>query len=144
MANVKVTESVFKAVKILLKSGESRKACAEYMGISLHSVERIDRAEDYEDMRNQVNAYYYRRKKQAEEAKRAEEAKKEEEAKKAEEKKLPPQSSPIVLPQHRPINGEDSYQLVRLMKEQNELLKLISNKMAFIVDELCGPVKKEG
>jgi DNA invertase Pin-like site-specific DNA recombinase len=137
-SNVKVTESVFKAVKILLKSGESRKACAEYMGISLHSVERIDRAEDYEDMRNQVNAYYYRRKKQAEEAKRAEEAKK------AEEKKLPPQSSPIVLPQHKPINGEDSYQLVRLMKEQNELLKIISNKMAFIVEDLCGPVKKEG
>jgi hypothetical protein len=114
------------------------------MGISLHSVERIDRAEDYEDMRNQVNAYYYRRKKQAEEAKKSEEAKKEEEAKKAEEKKLPPQSSPIVLPQHKPINGEDSYQLVRLMKEQNEQLKIISNKMAFIVDELCGPVKKEG
>ena len=139
--NVKVTESVFKAVKILLKSGESRKACAEYMGISLHSVERIDRAEDYEDMRNQINAYYYSRKMAA---KKAEEDKKAEEAKKAEEKKLPPQSSPIVLPQHKPINGEDSYQLVRLMKEQNELLKIISNKMAFIVDELCGPVKKEG
>ena len=146
MANsTKVTESVFKAVKILLKSGETQTACAEYMNISVHSVQRIAVAEDFEDYKNRISAYYFSKKKKAEEAKKAEEERKAaEEAKKAEEKKLPPQPTPIVLPQHKPINGEDSYQLVRLMKEQNEMLKLISNKLAFIVDELVGPVKKEG
>ena len=137
----KITESIYKAIKMLLKSGATHPECAEYMNVSLTSVGRVARSEDYEDYKNGINAYYYGKKMAA---KKAEEAKKEEEAKKAEEKKLPPQSSPIVLPQHKPINGEDSYQLVRLMKEQNELLKIISNKMAFIVDELCGPVKKEG
>lgn len=30
------------------------------------------------------------------------------------------------------------YQITQLLKEQNETLKLISSKVAFIVDELCG------
>ena len=140
--NLKVTEKVFKAVKILLQSGEPRDSCAEYMMLSSHTVNRIAQSENYDDYMNKVRACAFKKKAEAE--KKAAEEKAKEEAKKAEEKKLPPQPSPIVLPQHRPISGEDSYQLVRLMKEQNEMLKCISNKLAFIVDELVGPVKKEG
>jgi len=34
--------------------------------------------------------------------------------------------------------------MMQNLEETNSLLKLISNKLAFIVDELCGTGEKEG
>ena len=124
MANYnKITESMYNAIKILLKGGAKCKEAAEYMNVTLGSVYKVNNTENYEEFL-QINAEKTAKRMAAIKAKN------------------PPQSTPITLPQHKPISGDDSYQLVQLMKKQSELLTLISNKLAFIVDELTGPTKE--
>lgn len=142
MAMVKVTEKKFKAIKILLESGETQGNIAESMGVSACTVGFIKKAESFEDYKHlvYVTSPAYRRKKKAElkakeeqARKEAEESAKQEESPK-EEQKAEPQ---VQVVEHRQtVTIQATHYMMEEMKKTNELLTLISNKLAFIVDEL--------
>ena len=110
-----ITPQLFNAVKTLLAGGATQTEAAEYMGLSRPTVQRIAVSEDLEEYKSityEKTAHYY--------------------ASKNHKKEEPPQEQkPNLLAGNYTLN-----RLYELMKEQNELLKCISNKLAFVVDEL--------
>lgn len=135
--NKKVTKSVFNAVKTLLKGGASVKEVMEYMGLSDYTVYTIRAAETHEEYENIL-------------------AEKRLAAKQAYAAKKKPQTAPAtpsaqqqapvtqVVEHRQTVMVQATWAMTQEMQKTNELLKLISNKLAFIVDELCGTVKGEG
>ena len=116
----RITENIYNAVKLILRGGAKTKQAAEAMGISVNTVHRINKTESYQEYVNLAymngSAWYREQEKQD---------------KKPEEKIEPLKQAGGQL--------SSGYQLNRIyeaLKEQNELLKLLSNKVAFIVDEL--------
>lgn len=136
----KVTENKFKAVKILLASGATHNECADSMGLGVSTVGTINRSETYEEYRNATyirSAYV--RKKMREAAESANEDSQEDiapavdESEKEEQNK--DQQTQIV--EHRQtVTIQATHYMMEEMRKTNELLALISNKLAFIVDEL--------
>ena len=132
--NVKITATVFDAVKVLLKGGATVTQCAEYMKISHSAVSLIKKSETYEEYKQNcyMTSASYRKKMAAIHAKEAE---KKETAPAAEpEKKEEP---PVQVVEHRQtITVQATHYMLTEQQKTNELLTLISNKLAFIVDEL--------
>lgn len=130
--NVKVTESVYKAVKTLIAGGASIKECSEYMHLSSQTVSIIKNSETYEEYKHKiyVTSGGYRKKMEA-----AEKAKKE-----AEAKELPAQKliydKPTATEKQTTVVVQATHYMMEELKQMNETLKCISNKLAFIVDEL--------
>ena len=122
MAQTQVTPERFRAVKQMIAGGAIHREVAEVMDLSVHTVGMISRAASLEEYRETVNgSKYVRRFRPA--------------ATPPPAPALPPTPAPSPAPS--PLAGQ--YQMNRIMealKEQNEHLKLISNKLAFIVDEL--------
>ena len=140
-----MTEGKFKAIKVLLKSGATQQEVADTFEVSINVVRCCKNSETFEEYRHKMYVMYsssYRRKKNAELKKQEEErvaaeAKAAEEAKKQEAEKPEPVREKAAVPQMM----ASSYQvnrMIELMQQQHELLKFISNKLAFIVEELTG------
>ncbi len=137
----KLTESKFKAIKILLKSGASVKEVMEYMEISegvVYGVRAVDTFEEYKDERARKDL---ERKQVA--AIKAKEAKAKEAAAlvgAVPAATLVPENKPVEVVKE--VRQSVTIQATHYMEEQqrktNELLTAISAKLAFIVDELCG------
>lgn len=130
-----ITIRIYDAAKVLLETGASYKEVSDFMKISVSTVSRIANSKDYDEYRNNVNAYYFMQKKKAQEK-----AAKEKQPEKKAEPKLEAQAAPIV--QDIKLQGgtlSASYQFNRLydvLKSMDETMKVISNKLAAIVDEL--------
>ena len=112
-----ITPSVFKAVKILLKSGATQKEVAEYMSISEASVQKIKASEDYDDYKRIVNAWWAKKKA-------------------AEEKE--PEKGPQIIEHRQNVTIQATHYMMEKMKKTNELLTLINNKLGAIIDDLYG------
>lgn len=123
MANGKVTASLFQCVKQLEKAGSSQKEIAEYLKISVATVRRIEQSDDFAEYRNKVNAYYFEKKAAEKKAEKAEENDN-------------PKVEPYKMSGGTFQSGYMMNRIMDLLKEQNEALKLISNKLAFIVEQL--------
>lgn len=136
MAKMKVTKGIFEAVKMLTKGGASIDECAEYMGISPATVSRIRTAENYEE-------FQQARRLAAIAAQKREQEKKERE--KQPEKPVeqpapvaqPVQPAPQVIEHRQTVTVQATHYMMEELKQQNELLKSISNKLAFIVEQLA-------
>lgn len=131
---VKITMNVFIAIKTLLENGASLKECAKYMKISYATAKYIKAAENYDEYKAILADISARRK---------EREKKEREAKKPAAEpapKLPEKQEPQVqVVEHRQtVMVQATWQMMQEMQKTNKLLECISNKLAFIVDELCG------
>lgn len=118
----KITPKTFQAIKTLLAGGATWEECADYMGVSTSTVGRISKAETFQEYGNSVAAIAIRcnQKNMKTDAT-------EQEAKQELDLKMPGGT----------LSG--AYQInriVELLKAQGETLNLISNKLAFIVDEL--------
>lgn len=116
MPKTLVTPSVFKAVKILIDAGETHKKIAEYMQLSMVTISRISCSETYEEYQNVVvskNGYVKK-------------AIREKEAAEKTEVKPQPQSTVVQVP----------YYVVQKLDKIIDLLTAISNKAAFIVEDL--------
>ena len=129
----KLTERQFNAIKILLKGGATQKEAAEYMQVSPNTAYWVDKAENYEEYLQIQAERALKQKKVA--------------AIKAQEK---PQEKPEEKPHdvkeiRQTVTIQATHYMTEEMRKTNELLTLISRKLAFIVDELCGTgAKKEG
>ena len=135
----KMTESKFKAVKILLNGGATYKEASEYMQVAESTVYRIKCAESWEDFLNGNAARVLA----AKEAKKK--ANKETAAKVAAKVGAVPASQ---LPQpeakqetvkvvhEQSVTIQATHYMIEELRRTNELLTLISNKLAFVVDQL--------
>ena len=125
-ANKKVTPKVFACVKTLLNGGAMVKEVSDYMGLSGWTVHKINKSETYEEYRQII----------------------EEETSKRKEKYNTPVEAKKPAIQAPDSVGDKVYganRICELLTHQNELLKGIMNKLAFIVDELTGvPSPKDG
>lgn len=118
MQKTLVTPSIFKAVKILIDAGETYKKIADYMKLSVATIGRINQSETYEEYQTLVTEIS-RAATRAVNAKKAAEAKPE---------APQPQSSSTVV--------QVPYYVVQKLDKIIDLLTAISNKAAFIVEDL--------
>jgi hypothetical protein len=133
----KLTEGQFKAIKTLLRGGATQKEAAEYMQVSTNTAFCVDKAETFEEYQH-MNA-----ERQLERHKRVA-AIKAKEAEKTVAQATPAQPASQVVEYRQNVTIQATHYMMQKLEETNSLLKLISNKLAFIVDELCGTGKKEG
>lgn len=136
----KVTQGIFDAVKICLKSGNSVAETARFMKLSQDVVRMMRDAETLDEYRAIMAAKSLHNKQNRQIA-----------AIKAKQAEKPAQPVQQVMPLTE-VPNELRYnvqvQATRYMEEQirkqTELLTIISNKLAYIVDELTGTPNKEG
>ena len=145
MNSKKVTNTLYDCVKLMLNGKGSVEEIAEYLSISKATVYRISKAQTFQEYKDNMSANLYMRQK-AMKAKAEAEAKAKAEAET--EVKTPAvaaqavqQPAQLLLTDMQMKGGvlSANYQMNRMydaMTKQNELLTLISNKLAFIVDEL--------
>jgi len=127
MKNVKITEKLFKAVKIMLEGGATYEEVKDYLGVSLQTCARIKHSENYADYKNVLAAMAVKNKgyKQAKAN-----------PKPVEEK--PVEEKPVQVVEHRQnVTIQATHYMMQEMQKTNELLKEISNKLAFIVEQLA-------
>ena len=130
----KMTPSKFKAIKIMLNGGATARECAEYMECSTGTVSTVRASETFEEYINNLHAKYDKAKSKPEKPQTAPAPVKEPEP--------APQQTPVQIVEHRQtVTIQATHYMMQELQKTNEYLKLISNKLAFIVDELCG-VKK--
>lgn len=127
----KLTAGQFKAIKTLLKGGASQKEAAEYMQVSTATTSMVARAETFEEYLHIQAERQMTRKQVA--------AIKIKETEKAEEK-----PAPQVIEHRQTVTIQATHYMMQELQKMNETLSLISRKLAFIVDDLCGTGKKEG
>lgn len=124
----KITPNVYKNIHVMCKSGMTRKDIAEVFNLNRITVGKVLMSESLDDYRSQ-NTWKQNRKSVGKN-----------------------QSVPVKVPEHTeekapPITDmklpggtlSANYQfsrMVELLKNQNELLTLISKKLAYIIDEL--------
>ena len=130
MANYnKMTESKYTAIKILLNGGATVKEAAQYMQVSTAVVYGVKNTSDFAEYCQNSAERDARRKQNAAIRIKAEQAAKE------------AAKEPERQPERQPGTAMTStYQMNRMydaLRAQNELLKLISEKLAFIVEQLA-------
>lgn len=114
MESKKITKGVFDAGKILIQNGATNAEIAKYLKVSVTVVTMFRQAETYEEYQNIMYEYS-----------------------KGKVKEKEPETM------RQSVTIQATHYMQKELEKTNELLTLISNKLAFIVDELCG-VKKTG
>jgi len=133
----KLTEGQFKAIKTLLRGGATQKEAAEYMQVSPNTAFWVAKAETFEEYQHMNAERHLENKRVA--------AIKAKEAGKTVAQTTPAQPAAQQVVEYRQnVTIQATHYMMQKLEETNSLLKLISNKLAFIVDELCGTGKKEG
>lgn len=121
----RVDAKMFWAVKTLLKGGASQREAADFFHLGIATVGRINASESPEEYHNILAALHAKN--------RARKAA----VKQDEQKPVPAPQEPEKAP-CRPANEYYvNNHILQALKEQNELLKLISAKLAFIVEQLA-------
>jgi hypothetical protein len=134
----KLTEGQFKAIKTLLRGGATQKEAAEYMQVSPTTAFLVSKAETFEEYQHIKAERHLEHKRVA--AIKAKEAEKTA----AQETPTQPAAPQVVKEVHQTVTIQATHYMMQEMQKTNELLKTISAKLAFIVDELCGTSTKEG
>ena len=129
MSKVKVTDEVFSCVKRLLSTGAPYAEISNYMKISTWAVGMIAKSEDMTEYKNICAAVRLRNKPKVE-------PKKEEPPKMEPKNDNTPKIEDLKMPGGTLSSGYQMNRIYEALKEQNEHLKLISNKLAFIVEAL--------
>ena len=128
MKKIKIDEKMFNAVKTLLNGGATYDEVNSYMGVSLASIGRISTAETYADYKQMIAASAIALKKKRE-AQKAVEA--------PTEKPAEPATEAPVKEVKTSVTIQATHYMMQEMQETNRLLKEISNKLAFIVEQLA-------
>ena len=133
----KMTDKLFRAVKIMIAGGATSTEISEYFNISLSSISRVRQAESFQEYRVMQAATYGKRKP----AKTQDAPKQSEQLNPAAQQNPPmqqpaPAQQPQVVEHRQTVTIQATHYMMQEMKRTNELLELISRKMAFIVDQL--------
>ena len=111
----KITTGLYDAIKRLQKDGASYREVCEYFDISSSTVALMFKSETFEEYKNMIQTKKLRAIK----------------AKEAEEQKEAQQQTV-----HHQVTVQATHYMQEELRKQTELLTSISNKLAFIVDEL--------
>lgn len=131
----KISETLYKAVKILLNGGASTKEAAEYMKISTATVYKINETENYAEFL-QISEL---KKAKRIAAIKAKEQKQEDEQKQEKQE----QKQTVQVIEHRQtVQVQATHYMTEELREIKTILKTISQKLAVIIDDLYGT--KEG
>lgn len=133
----KMTDKLFRAVKIMIAGGATSTEISEYFNISLSSISRVRQAESFQEYRVMQAATYGKRKP----AKTTDAPKQPEQLNPAAPQNPPaqqpaPAQQPQVVEHRQTVTIQATHYMMQEMKRTNELLELISRKMAYIVDQL--------
>jgi hypothetical protein len=128
----KLTERQFSAIKMLLKGGATQAEAAEYMQVSPNTAYYVNKSENFEEYLHIKAEKQLIKKKQFAAIKAKHEA----------EQKVDSPQMPQIVEHRQTVTVQATWAMTQEMQKTNKLLELISNKLAFIVDELCGT--KEG
>ena len=133
----KIDQKMFDCVKLLLTSGAAYSEIEKYTGVGKTAIGRIKSSENYQEYKNILAAIAIEQQKKRKDTKVAEE---------------PVQQKPAEEKPKKPDVLQSTYQMNRLIelinkqndliKDQNEILRIMGNKLAFVVEELAGPVKE--
>ena len=138
----KVTKGIFDAVKLLLGNGATYSEISKYMKISTYLVTIINRSETYEEYLDncyEISCKKNEARKAARIAAKKAAEKAAEKAKALEKKEEPEQEESTHVVEHKQtVVVQATWAMTQEMQKTNKLLECISNKLAFIVDELCG------
>ena len=139
----KLTERQFSAIKMLLKGGATQKEAAEYMQVSYNTAYWVGKAETYEEYL-QMQAERVLKRKQVAAIKAKGEPQGKPQGKPQEKPQGIKEQTPAtqVIEHRQTVTVQATWAMTQEMQKTNKLLELISNKLAFIVDELCGTAKK--
>ena len=157
----KMTDKLFRAVKIMIAGGATSTEISEYFNISLSSISRVRQAESFQEYRVMQAATYGKRKpaktqdapKQSEVVIPAAQQNPMAQQNQAVQQPAPaqqptvfhqlppmqqpaPAQQPQVVEHRQTVTIQATHYMMQEMKRTNELLELISRKMAFIVDQL--------
>ena len=157
----KMTDKLFRAVKIMIAGGATSTEISEYFNISLSSISRVRQAESFQEYRVMQAATYGKRKpaktqdapKQSEVVIPAAQQNPMAQQNQAVQQPAPaqqptvfhqlppmqqpaPAQQPQVVEHRQTVTIQATHYMMQEMKKTNELLELISRKMAFIVDQL--------
>lgn len=126
-SRTKVTQKVWECVKLLFENGATYNEAADFMKLSIATVNTIKASDSYEEYKHMA---IVRSAKWSSKQKKAKEQAKQE---------TKPEETVLTDDKQKGGTISANYQVSRiyeLLKKQNETLTLISNKLAFIVDEL--------
>ena len=124
----KITIGLYNAVKRLQADGATVKEVMEYFNLSDSTVRRCFNAETFSDYENETAARARQLRASA--------------AKKQNEPAVPVQQE-VIHKHEQSVTVIANHYMAEQLQKQTELLTLISNKLAFIVDELCGTTMKK-
>lgn len=114
MAEQKITPEVFDEIKIMLKYGMTQREVGKRVGVCENTIYFVNRAENYTEYQK------YRHDRQIKK-----------------EKREGPDEGKVIEHKYN-VTIQATHYMEQQQKRTNELLEIISNKLAFIVDELTG------
>ena len=120
---------MFDAVKLLLENGATQQECADYLKLSTATVKNIKSSETLQEYRNKVTAYSLAKKQRQQAAKVKEQMP-------IPEEKAEPEKT--VIEHKQSVTVQTTYYVNQKLDSIEGLLKLLNNKLAFIVEELTG------
>lgn len=121
-----MTNQQFITVKTLQEAGSSSQEIATYLKLGHKAVCVAYRSETYDEYKNECTAIAMRAK-----------AKKKEEPVEAKTKQPEEPAQPKIVEHRQTITIQATHYMMEEMKDMKELLKVISAKLAFIVEDLC-------
>lgn len=136
----KIDQRMFDCIKILLASGQTAAQIYEYLGVAPTTIYRIKQCENLQEYKNMMAAMAVKKANKKDKA-----------AKEPEVVPVPTAQEATAKPatqvaEHRQsVTVNASYYVTQKLDTMIDLLKNISAKLAFVVDELTGvkPAKKE-
>ena len=138
-----ITAETFACVKMLIAGGATRQEISKYLKIGVTTVNRIASADNYEEYKNilaAMNAQYH----ETYRAKRlhldTEPVQQEEKPEPVKEEKQEP--APQVVEHRQSVTVQTTYYVNQKLDKIEEVLKLISAKLACIIDDLYGTQTK--
>jgi hypothetical protein len=131
----KVTKEKYDVIKILLKGGATVQEAADFVKLSTITVYAVRNSETFEEYEQIAVAKKIERKKRMA-AMKAKEYEKKEEPKQEVKPEVKPEEPKPANP--TVVKIEATHYMMQEMQRTNELLKGISAKLAFIVEELTG------
>lgn len=129
-------DKTFNCVKIMLMAKAPYAEIEKYLGVSKATIGRISGCESFEEYRQMMTAAAIAYKQKKEQEKAQEKLQEQPEEKPEEQPEAKPEQPEKVVRYNVTIQA--THYMEEQQKRTNELLTLISNKLAFIVEELTG------
>ena len=133
--SVKITKGIFDAAKLLIENGANNTEVAKYLKVSMDVVAMFRKSETYEEYQTLMYEYSFNMRKRAAAIKAKEQENKQEKKEEPETNKNPQE---VIKEIRQTVTIQATHYMEEQIRKTNELLTIISNKLAAIIDDLYG------